>query len=57
MSLTQNERNANTNSHLQEIANAQHKRNRELHEARVASSPWLQKAREIQKKLNESESN
>ena len=55
LQITQEMRDANTHAHLKAIADAQHKRNAELHEMRVASSPWLQKARAIQKMLNESE--
>ena len=53
--LTNEMRDANTLAHLQAIADAQHKRNAELHEMRVASSPFLQRARAIQKMLSESE--
>jgi hypothetical protein len=57
MSLTQSQRDANTHAHLKAIADAQHKRNNEKHEAVLNAYPWLKGVRDAQKKLNESEAN
>ncbi len=49
--LTQAERDRNTHEYFKAFAVAQQERNRLRHEAIVASSPWLQQVREIQKKV------
>ena len=53
--LTHAERDRNTHEYFKAFATAQQKRYAERHEAIVAASPWLQQAREIQKKLNAKE--
>jgi hypothetical protein len=51
--LTQEMRDKNTHEYFKAFAQAQQERNRLIHEARIAGSPWLQQVREAQKKLNE----
>lgn len=55
--LTQAERDRNTHEYFKAFAVAQQERNRLIHEARVAGSPWLSQVREAQKKLNAKEAN
>jgi hypothetical protein len=45
------------NQLIETVVTAQQKRNNEKHEAVLNAHPWISQAREIQKKLNESESN
>jgi hypothetical protein len=51
--ITQEQRDKNTHEYFKAFAEAQQERNRLIHEARVAGSPWLQQVREAQKKLNQ----
>jgi len=55
--LTQADRDRNTHEYFKAFAQAQQERNRLIHEARVAGSPWLSKVREAQKALNAKEAN
>lgn len=49
--LTQAERDRNTHEYFKAFAIAQQERYAKRHEAIVASSPWLQQVREMQKKV------
>lgn len=53
--LTQADRDRNTHEYFKAFAVAQQERNAKRHADIVAASPWLQQAREIQKKLNAKE--
>jgi hypothetical protein len=52
-SLTQEQRDKNTHEYFKAFAQAQQERNRLIHEARVAGSPWLSQVRAMQIKLQE----
>jgi len=55
--LTQSDRDRNTHEYFKAFAVAQQERNAKRHAEIVAATPWLQRAREIQKQLNAKESN
>jgi hypothetical protein len=55
--ITQAERDRNTHEYFKGFAVAQQERNQIRHEAILAANPWILQARNIQKMLNEKESN
>lgn len=55
LEITQAERDRNTHEYFKAFAIAQQERYAELQKARLERYPWIAQAREIQKKLNESE--